>query len=715
MRRLTAFLLIAAMLTGLTACSGPARESGNSTEKNTENGTEQSGKLPQDKVDPGGFDPGQMPGGFPGNFDPGQMPNMPEDFDPNQMPGGFDPGSIPDIPSNSGPGNIPGMPDDGTVNDPGDRGGFNGGSGRDPGGFSGGGRGGFNGGGRGGFNGGGFGPGGDMGKGTASEGDSGLAAREVTHPAEAEALAKKITGAFSVTAEEGTAPKLKDGIYTVTAAGTYRLSGKLTEGQILIKAGENDKVTLILDNADLSCSTDSPIKALSADKVTVKTEEGSFNRITDVRAVKTEDTEAGNGAVYAKCDLTVSGKGALVVTAGYNNGIHTTKDLTVKNLTLQVTAPNNALKGNDSVTVESGNLLLTSTGGDGIKTEDSDVSSKGKVRGSVTFKAGTVEIHAAYDGIDAARDVILESDDLILNIYCGSEEETQSTSGYDSRGSFGGWGSFFGGQTAANDTPSMKGIKAASAVKMQGGILHIEAADDGIHANADEKLEDGTAAEGRVEITGGYAEIYSADDAIHADDTLLISGGTVNIRKSFEGLEANQLLITGGEHYVYASDDGLNASGKAKTPLIQIDGGYLQVATASGDTDAIDSNGSYVQNGGFVLVRGGASTGSVAGSVDVEKTITVKGGTIIALGGICETPGSGSCCSLVLNRKSFAAGSYSLKDGSGNVLASFTLPASYSGFWMSSDQLTRGQNYCIEKDGSSVISWTQNAQTSTGS
>ena len=150
----------------------------------------------------------------------------------------------------------------------------------------------------------------------------------------------------------------------------------------------------------MSNSSDAPIKALSADKVTLTAADGSYNEISDLRPLRSEEEseeedKAAGGAIYAKCDLTLAGTGSLVVTASYNNGVHTTKDLKVKDLALKVTAPNNALKGKDSVSVASGSLLLISTGGDGIKTEDSDVSSKGNQRGTVTISGGTIDIYAA--------------------------------------------------------------------------------------------------------------------------------------------------------------------------------------------------------------------------------------------------------------------------------------------------------------------------------
>ena len=243
---------------------------------------------------------------------------------------------------------------------------------------------------------------------------------EPSHAADPEETKPVISGSFSLT---GGAYTEADGVYTITAAGTYTASGVLDGGQIVIDAGE-EKVELILDNAVISNDSDAPVKALSADKLTITAAEGSYNEIIDGRPLREEsDTEGAGGAVYAKCDLTFKGSGTLVVTASYNNGIHTTKDLKISKLTLKVTAPNNALKGNDSVSVESGNLILISTGGDGIKTDDSDVSSKGNQRGTITVSGGTLDIYAACDGIDAAYDVEISGAETRVNILTDSYSE----------------------------------------------------------------------------------------------------------------------------------------------------------------------------------------------------------------------------------------------------------------------------------------------------
>ena len=168
--------------------------------------------------------------------------------------------------------------------------------------------------------------------------------------------AKETTDTFSLTSEDGTFSNTGD-VYKITSAGTYTLSGLLAK-QVLVEAGENDEVTIELSGATVTYGSDSPIKVLSAGKVDISAKKGTENVINDTRNTKTaDDANQGEGAIYATCDLKIKGSGTLVVNAAYNNGIHTTKDLTVQNLSLKTSAYNNALKGNDSVTVESGTVV----------------------------------------------------------------------------------------------------------------------------------------------------------------------------------------------------------------------------------------------------------------------------------------------------------------------------------------------------------------------
>ena len=287
-------------------------------------------------------------------------------------------------------------------------------------------------------------------------------------------------------------------------------------------------------------------------------------------------------------------------------------------------------------------------------------------------------------------------------------------------------GNFGGRNRAANCMPgnnssgnsskksySTKGIKAESEINISGAAINISSTDDGIHANSDYGvLETGEDGKGIISISGGTITISTGDDGIHADKELNITDGYINVLTSYEGLEAITINISGGQSFVYAADDGINActGDGTSTPLINITGGYVDVTTGSGDTDGIDSNGSYTQSGGMVFVKGGSSSGQVSGSIDVDGNITITGGTCVALGGICETPVN-SVNAYVFSSVSFNAGSYSVKDSSGNEIISFTLNNSYSNGWICTSALTTNTEYTLYCDGSSLTNWTQSAGT----
>ena len=481
--------------------------------------------------------------------------------------------------------------------------------------------------------------------------------------------ASEATGTFSITTEDGTFEN-SGNIYTVTSAGTYVLSG-LLQGQIVVNAGEDDEVTLELKDVTVTYGEDSPIKIISAKSVDISAKKGTENVINDTRNTKTTDKEEqGEGAIYAVCDLKIKGTGTLVINAAYNNGIHTKKDLTIQNLSLKVTAYDNALKGNDSITVASGAVVAISTNGDGVKTENTNVNKNGKTRGDITISGGSVTVYAAGDGFQAAHNFEMISGEdgaPTVTVYPGS----------------------YSGYTASDAaTTSYKGVKVQNELNISAGVITLQTYDDGLHADYGTSFDDGTKGQGTVNISGGTVNIsvYSPEsktfggrsgpgggpggrggwggqqtvsgaDGIHADYTLNITGGTVNIDSAYEGLEANVINVSGGVTYVSANDDGVNACKGYTTPQVNVTGGYLDVTVSpNGDTDGIDSNGTYKQTGGIVITRGPSS--EMAAAVDADGTISVTGGTLIVLGyGRVRTGGSVKSVSLSIH----SAGSHTVK------------------------------------------------------
>lgn len=216
-------------------------------------------------------------------------------------------------------------------------------------------------------------------------------------------------------------------------------------------------------------------------------------------------------------------------------------------------------------------------------------------------------------------------------------------------------------------------------------------------------------------------------NGIHADESLIINGGEITVKKSYEGLEGKTVNITSGTVDITASDDGINAadgnstSGNGGMPngnassdvYISISGGYITV-NASGD--GIDSNGNITVSGGVLLVSGTTSDGE--GALDCDGTSEISGGTVVLCGssGMAETfSESSSQASLMYTLESAAkAGStVALSDSDGKVIASFIPSKQYTNVVISSPELKKGSSYTLSVGGT-VSECDKNGYTSSG-
>lgn len=104
-------------------------------------------------------------------------------------------------------------------------------------------------------------------------------------------------------------------------------------------------------------------------------------------------------------------------------------------------------------------------------------------------------------------------------------------------------------------TCAKHGLSGKDSVRILDGTFDLTVTKDGIHASNDddENL-------GYIYIAGGTFTINSDDDGMHADSTLYIEDGTIDIQKSYEGLEGQTITILDGDIDIVSSDDGINAA-----------------------------------------------------------------------------------------------------------------------------------------------------------
>ncbi len=211
---------------------------------------------------------------------------------------------------------------------------------------------------------------------------------------------------------EGVGATADGAFVTVTAAGTYVVSGKSSNGQIIVQVNKTDKVRLVLNGLDLTCSKSAPIWVKSADKVAITLAEGSNNYLTDGKTYIYDNSEnEPNACLFSKDDLTLNGSGSLTVSANNNNGIGSKDDLRIFSGNITVSAAKNAIKGNDSVSVNSAVVLNITKCKDGIKADTEDDVTKGYVY----IRGGDITINASDDGIQATRKVVVEGGKITVS------------------------------------------------------------------------------------------------------------------------------------------------------------------------------------------------------------------------------------------------------------------------------------------------------------
>ena len=533
------------------------------------------------------------------------------------------------------------------------------------------------------------------------------------------------------------------GSITITSEGTYVFSGSLTAGQIIVEAANTHKVQLVLNGVSITSPDGPAIYVKQADKVFITLAEGSDNTIADSASYTlAEGEDEPNAAVFSKDDLTINGSGALDVTGNYRHGILSKDDLVITGGEITVNAVEDGIRGKDAVAIYDGKLSIAAAG-DGIKSNNDEEAD----RGWVSIDGGSIYVEAGEDGIQAETVLQVTGGDLDILAGGGSANAPEQLGNDFGRRSNQVWAS-----AEAEDTTSMKGMKAGTALYVTGGTLNIDSADDSVHSN------------GTVTISGGQLTLATGDDGVHADGTLLVEGGVIDITKSYEGLEGVPLIITGGDIHLVASDDGLNsagdddmfgggmgdreqagpggampdAAGSTAVPedpdaiagvvpdeapasagssdtvsgetYIRISGG-LVVIDAGGD--GIDSNREFYMEGGTVLVNGPTNSGN--GPLDLGSGI-VSGGTIIAAGSAGMAVGftSSSTQPSILLRYSQvqAAGTLlTLTDDSGSVIVSFAPSKDYQSVVISSPDMELDSTYTLYSGGTTESGGTDGLYT----
>lgn len=207
----------------------------------------------------------------------------------------------------------------------------------------------------------------------------------------------------------GAGASIQDNKILITQGGTYIFEGSLTNGQIYVNVSDQEKVQLVLNNVDIFCNTSAPIYIANADKTVITLPEGTVNSVSDSFA-PLDDTV--KGCIYSKDDLTFNGTGTLNVTGNYNNAISCKNDLTIVDGTYNLTATNNGLKGNDSISILTCTMKIVSMD-DGCKVDNDTDADKGYL----FIAGGSFDITANDDCFQSTRAFIIQGGHVVARCY----------------------------------------------------------------------------------------------------------------------------------------------------------------------------------------------------------------------------------------------------------------------------------------------------------
>lgn len=267
----------------------------------------------------------------------------------------------------------------------------------------------------------------------------------------------------------------------ITSEGVYVLSGTAQNAQIIVDAGDEEKVQLVLDGLTITNESTPCIYVKNADKVFVTTTDS--DNVLSVTGTFTADGDTNtDAAIFSKDDLVLNGTGTLTIQST-ENGVTSKDDMKVTGGTITITCTADALEANDSIRIAGGDISIT-TDKDGLHAENDEDDTVGYVY----ICGGTLKVLSEDDGIHATTIIQVDGGEINLNAHEGLE---------------------------------------ATWIQINDGAINIAASDDAI--NAGYKSAKMTPA---AEFNGGTVTIVmgSGDtDAVDSNGNLIITGGTLDI------------------------------------------------------------------------------------------------------------------------------------------------------------------------------------------
>ncbi|WP_347403597.1 carbohydrate-binding domain-containing protein [Solwaraspora sp. WMMD406] len=391
---------------------------------------------------------------------------------------------------------------------------------------------------------------------------AGLALALLAGPLQAPAAAQA-TVPITLTGASATSPSADVTIagraVTITAPGTYEISGTLNDGYLDVDTSASGTVHLILNGAAITNSSNAPLQISDADDVVITLAAGTTSRLTDAATYvyPDPDTDEPNAALFSRADLRITGAGALAVRGNAYDGITSKDGLVIESGTITVNAVDDGIRGKDFLDITGGNVDVTA-GGDGIKSDDTEAD-----RGRLTITNGTVRVNAGDDAVKGENTVAISG---------GSVTVTSSYEAIESR-----------------------------QITISGGAVDVTARDDAINAVEDGYGDFEVAPNAFIRFTGGTTLVNSSIDGIDSNGTVTFAGGTVVVSGPSSGSPGEGAIDSNGAvHFTGGTMLGAGSTALAVLSLPPTTGqGWVAPQLSSGQSAGTLL---HLVSGGQVLV-----------------------------------------------------------------------------------------------------------------
>ena len=449
-----------------------------------------------------------------------------------------------------------------------------------------------------------------------------------------ESEAVKITLSGKTATCDSSNVHIEDGVVTIKAAGVYVLSGTLTDGTVVVDAGDDDKVQLVFDGVSITAADYAAIYAKNADKVFVTLTEGTENTLTvSGDYVQTDDNNV-DAVIFAKCDLTLGGRGSLTVKDTTGHGIVSKDDLVVTSGTYTIDSQDHCLNGKDSVRIADGIFTLTCDE-DGIHAGNDDQQD-----GYIYIEGGDIDISVGDDAMHAEGLLIITGGDIDIS-------------------------------------KSYEGIEGYK-ILVTGGDIDVVANDDGFNAARPDSngQNDGTQS--------------TEDDQRRTDSFKRRTNDTETNRPELpeKGDRPGDSGTPGGPGMGAGMDADYDA-------YILITGGTINI---NADGDGIDSNGYLGIAGGSVYVLGPSNNGNGALDYGIYATITGGEMVAVGGSGMEQGFGDESTqCSALVNFDEWidVGETITLTDSNGNKLLTYKADKKFDSVLISTSDMKQGETYTL--------------------